>query len=123
MYRLVDGDFGGNFSAAELVNPQPENIALHDGHPAHSPVLRGTGSVGIESIDLRHNARGQRFGPIQNPRLGTGKPGETAGDTRNRRRSLQLPGIEDLQRSGSALSLNPEHGELSTGRARRRYGA
>ena len=52
------------------------------------------------SASARSRMRGS--GPVSRAR-----PVATSWD---RRRSLQLPGVEDLQRPGPALGLNPEHG-------------
>lgn len=107
VHRLVNRDLGGDFSSTELVDPESENISFHHRNTAHAPILRGACYLRIERFHIRYDSSGKRFGPVQNPGLGAGETSQTAGDARDRWRSLQLPGIENLQRAGPALRLNP----------------
>ena len=108
---LVDRHLRGHLAAAKLVDAESQNIPLDDRDPAHPPVLRGLGQLGIQcsrsqpttpaaSCSARSRIRGS--GPV------------SRGDAAHHRRdgpaaALKLPGVEDLQRASPALGLNSEH--------------
>ena len=109
-HRLVDRHLGRHLARAAArgcraggcsAPPPPSGSAASSPRRAR-PRRRGTRPSATTPL-------GQRLRAVQHPRLGTGEPRRAAGDARHRRIALQLPGVEQLQRPGPALGLNPEH--------------
>ena len=65
--RLVDRHLGRDLSPPELEDAEPQDVPLHHGHPAHPPVLRGPGGLGVERFQVGHHGRSQLLRPIQDP--------------------------------------------------------
>ena len=106
--RLVDRHLGRHFSLAQLedrraggccARPRPCGSAASSPTPA-PPRRRATrppATTPLASASARSSTRGS--GPVSRA--------EAGGELGHRRMAAQLPGVEQLERAGPALGLNP----------------
>ena len=81
LHRLVDRHLGRHLAPAQLVDAEAEDVALDHGDPVHPPVLASPRAASASSAShVGDDAGGQRLGPIEHARLGTGEPGQTGRD-------------------------------------------
>jgi hypothetical protein len=72
VHCLIDGHLGRHLPESKLVDAEPEDVALHHRDPIHAPIFRRTSNLRIQCADIGHDARSERFRPIQDSGLGTG---------------------------------------------------
>ena len=116
--RLVDRHLGRHVPAPQLVDGDPQDVAARPRRsgsrrqfsaPRAASASSDSTSATTPSASASARSRRDGSGPVRR---------ESPAATHSDGLAPKLPGVEQLERAGATLGLNPEHGSPAAGRSR-----